>query len=486
MAATLYLEAFRGALQCTRTRRSNERPAILRLTVKPLLTCPILRFGTNCRVSRYDWLIVALVPLGALVRMSLLEQPGFGGDLYGSKRWGLFAVEHGLLRIYELSDVNYPPLAVLLRWCEAQLARLINPAFGLQDPGLAIALDSVTYTALVKGAASIADLLIGVLVYRWARQTAGPQWAAAAAAAILLHPALSYVSAWWGQIDSLFSLGQIAAFLAADRGQVRRSAVFYALAGLVKVQAFILLPVFAVLQWQRGGLRRMLHSGEVLVSVLVLAALPFFLVGQGANLFRSSGQAGGLQRLGSFGSAASPTNNAYNIWWLALDPEERRQSDLQPQWGSLPRRAVGLTAFAAAYLLVLIWMWRWGPRYWAAAAVAVYASFFMLPTQIHERHLLPFFPLMVVALIYHRHLIPWFVGWSITFTANLLHVGGLVGLPCRECFTGVLGILTPERIAGINVVLWVTLLLMLLWLPASRPERQSAARSQDEPAAASP
>lgn len=455
--------------------------------VKALHARLMSKASRNGRPDRYDWLCAALVVLAAAVRIPLLEQPGFPTDIADSKRWGLFAVEHGLLQVYALSDVNYPPLAVLLRWCEAQLALLINPSFGLQDAGLAAALDSVTYTALVKGAASIADLLIGVLVYRWARQTAGPQWAAAAAAAILLHPALIYVSAWWGQIDSLFSLGQIAAFLAAGCGQVRRSAVFYALAGLVKVQAFILLPVFAVLQWQRGGLRRMLHSGEVLVSVLVLAALPFFLVGQGANLFRSSGQAGGLQQLGSFGSVARPTNNAYNVWWLALEPEEeRRQSDLQPLWGILPRRSVGLAAFAAAYLLVLIWMWRWGPRYWAAAAVAVYASFFMLPTQIHERHLLPFFPLMVVALIHHRHLTPWFVGWSITFTANLLHVGGLVGLPCRECFTGVLGILTPERIAGINVVLWATLLVMLWWLPASRPEQQSATRPQDEPAAASP
>ncbi len=434
------------------------------------------RFGNSDLASRYDWLLVVLVPLGALVRMPLLEQPGFAGDIIIFKHWGLFAVEHGLFRVYELPSINYPPLSALLYWCIAQLARLSNHSFGFQGAGLAAALDSVTYTVLVKGAACIADLFIGVLVYRWARQSAGSRWAVAAAAAILLHPALIYVSAWWGQIDSLFSLGQIAAFLAAGRGQVRRSAVFYALGGLVKVQAFILLPVFAVLQWQRSGLRRMLHSGEVLASVLVLAFLPFLLVGQGEHLFRSSGQAGGLQQLGSFGSVARPTNNAYNIWWLALDPEERRQSDLQPLWDSLPRRAVGLVAFAAAYLLVLIWMWRWGPRYWAAAAVAIYASFFMLPTQIHERHLLPFFPLMVVALIRHRHLIPWFVGWSITFTANLLHVGGWTGLPWGECFTGVLGILTPERIAGINVVLWATLLVMLWWLPASRPVQQSVAR----------
>ena len=110
----------------------------------------------------------------------------------------------------------------------------------------------------------------------------------------------------------------------------------------------------------------------------------------------------------------------------------------------------------------------------------------MLPTQIHQRYLLPFFPLMVLAMTQHRRLLPWFVGWSITFTANLLHSGGLVGLPCRECFGSVLQLLSPDRIAGINVVLWATLLIMLWWLPASRPEQQSAARPRDTPVAASP
>ena len=147
---------------------------------------------------------------------------------------------------------------------------------------------------------------------------------------------------------------------------------------------------------------------------------------------------------------------------------------------------IGLAAFAAAYLLVLVWMWRRGPQYWAAAAAAVYASFFMLPTQIHERHLLPFFPLMVVAVIHHRRLLPWFVGWSITYTANLLHSGGLVGLPCGECVSSVLGILTPDRIAGINVVLWATLLIVLWWLPSSRSGQPSTTPPQDKPAAASP
>ena len=61
------------------------------------------------------------------------------------------------------------------------------------------------------------------------------------------------------------------------------------------------------MQWQRVGLLRMLHSGEVLVSVLVLAALPFLLVGQGGYISSAAvGRLAGLERLGSFGSAGVP------------------------------------------------------------------------------------------------------------------------------------------------------------------------------------
>ncbi len=429
---------------------------------------------------------MVLVLVGALVRISLLEQPGFPADIAHFKRWGLFAVEHGLFRVYELPAINHPPLSALLWWCVAHLARLINPAFGLQDPGLATALDSVGYTMLVKGPACIADLLIGVLVYRWARRTAGSGWAVAVAAMILLHPALIYDSAWWGQVDSILALGLLVAFMAASVGQVRRSAVIYALTVLVKTQAMILLPVFALLQWQRNGLRQALHGSEVLISVLVLAILPFLLVAPGGHVFRSSGQGGGIQGIGSFGTGARPTNSAYNIWWLTVGPEAREQSDLAPAWGDVPRRVVGLAGFGVVYALALIWLWRRGPQEWPVVAIAVYASFFVLPTQIHERYLLPFFPLMVIAMTYHRRLLVWFVGWSLTFTANLLHVGGLAGLPCGECIDSVLQILTPNRIAAINVVLWATLLIVLWWLPASGPVQQSARRPPGEAAAASP
>ena len=165
---------------------ASERPAIMRPAVKPLYGRPMPQSGSSGRADRYDWLCGALVALAAAVRIPLLEQPGYASDVAAFKSWGLFAVEHGLLQVYELSGVNYPPLSVLLWWCVAELARLINPAFGFQEPGLTAARDSVAYTVLVKVAACIADLLIGVLVYRWARHTAGPRWGVAAAAAILL------------------------------------------------------------------------------------------------------------------------------------------------------------------------------------------------------------------------------------------------------------------------------------------------------------
>ena len=210
MAATVCLGAFRNAPLVERlsVTRCIATSYVRRASGYNVIRCEAFACPIRCpdpaaaRADRYDWLCGALIALAAVVRMPLLELPGHVIDIALFKQWGLIAVEHGLFRVYELTGINHPPLSALLWWCIAHLAHLINLALGFLDPGLATDLDSlaysVAYTVLVKGPACIADLLIGVLVYRWARQIAGPRWAVAAAAMILLHPALIYISAWWG------------------------------------------------------------------------------------------------------------------------------------------------------------------------------------------------------------------------------------------------------------------------------------------------
>ena len=56
----------------------------------------------------------------------------------------------------------------------------------------------------MKAPATLADLGLAALVVFALRDR--PRWAALGAVAILLHPAVIDVSAWWGQYESIFVL----------------------------------------------------------------------------------------------------------------------------------------------------------------------------------------------------------------------------------------------------------------------------------------
>ena len=72
--------------------------------------------------------------------------------------------------------------------------------------------------ALMKLPASLADIGLALLVaVRAARPArAGPS---SAAAAILLHPAVIDISAWWGQYESIYMLSALAAVVFAVNGR---------------------------------------------------------------------------------------------------------------------------------------------------------------------------------------------------------------------------------------------------------------------------
>ncbi len=56
---------------------------------------------------------------------------------------------------------------------------------------------------LVKLPAVFADLAVGVLLYALVRRFAGMRWGLGAAALYLFNPATIYISASWGQVDSI-------------------------------------------------------------------------------------------------------------------------------------------------------------------------------------------------------------------------------------------------------------------------------------------
>ena len=113
----------------------------------------------------------------------------------------------------------------------------IEPAFKTvtdsSDPGI---------RSLMKIPATLADLGIAAAAIWWFRDR--PKLALLAAGAVLLWPATWYVSAWWGQYESIYVLGAVLALLAARGGLPLVTAALLAVSLMTKPQALPFLVPF--------------------------------------------------------------------------------------------------------------------------------------------------------------------------------------------------------------------------------------------------
>ena len=126
----------------------------------------------------------------------------------------------------------------------------------------------------MKIPASLADLGIAAAVGWWFRDQ---PWAAlAAVAAVLLWPVTWYVSAWWGQYESIYVLWAVLAVLAARGGLPLVAAALLAVSLMTKPQALPFLVPFAAWFLATQGIRgrsRRPPSGAV-VDRAPVAAVP--------------------------------------------------------------------------------------------------------------------------------------------------------------------------------------------------------------------
>ena len=243
-------------------------------------------------------ILTALLVLGLVLRAFIaavyLPRSGLSNDIGAFTAWGIRLASIGPAAFYEegyFSD--YPPGYMYVLWVLGTIGKSLTPIVGQDATG-----------GLVKIPGIFADLGVAWLLFaicrRWSGQLLGrmrihvaPESLGLIAAAVyLFNPGTVFVSAVWGQIDSVGTFLLLATIYALARGWTEAAAFGAVVALLVKFQFAFLVPIVAIVGLRRhlfgrssdselDGRRdplRVLTSLAVGFGALTLLMLPFDMV----------------------------------------------------------------------------------------------------------------------------------------------------------------------------------------------------------------
>ena len=366
--------------------------------------------------------LIAVAVAGVVIRLALLPTVGVRDDM------DLFAsVAHALTMapigdVYR-TDLVFPPVMAYILWIVGVLQPALRTATDAADPAVRIAL---------KSPATLADLGLAAGVWWYLRGR--PGWATLGAATVLLSPAVIDVSAWWGQFESIYVLGGLAAFLLAAAGHPRLAAVALGLALMTKPQALPFVVPFAAWYVGRHGWRESAICAGIGLATIAVVWLPFLAEG-GVSRFLAN-----LDRSQN-GDFAVLSLRAWNPWWILQSGAGGDfLSDRGALLGPLSPRMIGLLLFATleAGIFVAV-VRRPETRTLAIGIAASVLAAFMALTTMHERY--AFGALVFLALLLpERGPRTLWVVLTAAVTANLLAaippplpfgpipIGGSVGL----------------------------------------------------------
>jgi Gpi18-like mannosyltransferase len=396
------------------------------------------------------WALGALIMAGLAIRVVLLPSAGFVGDIDQFVGWVGHIARDGLSQAYD-TNVSFGPVMVFVWWI-----------LGIVDPSLVSAVDSSdpAVRVVMKLPAVAADLALAY--FAWSGLRARPGWATIAVAVILLHPAIWFVSSWWGTYDSVYTAFAAAAYLLAVRGRDVLAVVALVLAVMTKPQAAPLVVPFAAwflarAGWGVGGrhqiaapLQRVIVLSVCGLGVLVVLWLPFI----GAN-----GPANYAYWLGRYQAEfyALLSISAWNPWWVMQEllAGGKYILDSAVLVGPITFRVAGYGLTALLLLCVGLFVARRPtPRILAVAIATAALIAFELLTTMHERYAFAVLPMLLFVL--DQRPVRWVAMlFSTTFALNLISAS--------DQYVGLVRFHGPITVVGsvLNVLCLVVLMLEL-------------------------
>lgn len=365
----------------------------------------------NLSIRRFWLVLLGLMAGGFILRwylaFDLFLNQGFAWDLATFVDWMLEIDQWGYDAYTYLPGMNYPPVFADILQVLLWLGKVIGP-WPLQD---------VTTWTLLKLPSVFADLgIAGALAF------AGRRWYSSkvgliAAGFYLFIPVTWYVSAVWGQVDSLSALPMLLAVIFVIDKRPELSAVFLVLAVLTKPQGalvvLILLPVLIgqILHKELRSRRLWSTIGSGLLT-FVLIAVPWSLESYVNSSLKNVPVIGDLlgliyQYFATAGLFPVLTANAYNPWALVGTPSLAQQIETGTVYWRMDNLLIlgvpaGIWGSVLFLALAGFIFWTLIKKHNAQQVFTAFAlllvGFFILPTRVHERYLAQAFA--VLALVW--------------------------------------------------------------------------------------
>jgi hypothetical protein len=416
------------------------------------LAQPVTQQASTSQTRTRVIAIVAAVAAAIVIRVVLLPGAGLAGDLDAFAQWVGHISREGLPNAYN-EEISFGPVMTYIWWL-----------LGLIEPGFRAATDSSdpALRVMLKLPAVLADFGLAACVAWILRST--PGWAVVGAIVVLLHPATWYVSAWWGQYESIYVLAALVAVLFAVSGRDGLAAVALAIAVLTKPQALPFLVPFAAWFLARGGPLGLLRAAAIGAGVAFVLWLPFLASG------------GLMDYLGNLGDYQNDVYSvlslkAWNFWWIIQDlaPVDEFVSDRVPIVGPITFRIVGFGIFALLSLFIGWRIWRNPqPRTLVLGLAASTVVAFTFLTTMHERY--AYGALLFLILLIPEARLRWLgVAVGVVFTLNLV-----AAVPATSELGQLLPMWSPLSLVGSVVMVALAVILLLeLQRTSGLPERQA-------------
>ncbi len=385
-------------------------------------------------LSRPDWSrppssplvwAAALWAAAIALRLWILVQPDvvYAWDMALFVSWARGLNELGMQGFYDSGVFcDYPPVLVLLVRGVGWFVGLI-----VAEPS------DYAYQVALKSLAVAGDFAIGGLLWREGTRLFGESKGLLVCGLYLLNPVAVYDSAVWGQFDSIYTMFLVAAFVLVSRGRWVLVGAAAAFALSAKFQAVAVLPLALLEAFRIGAVRGVAKFASGAAVAIILVAAPFIATDTVSQIWNRA-------YVDVVGQYDSLTHNAFNVWSFAGDPSRTdttppveivravagdRESvafDESPLLG-LTLRRLSMLLFAVAVAVVLsLYSRRPGTlNRWGAAGLLV-LSFYLFPTEMHERYAYPALALLApwAASSRGRERLYWAL--TIAVTLNLVAV----------------------------------------------------------------